>query len=43
MFTPISRPGKHAELLKVYFEPLMKKLRFSALVAFKSDFRLKIQ
>ena len=33
MFTPISRPDKHAELLKIYFKPLVKKLNFSTLVA----------
>ena len=36
MFAPISRPDKHAELLKIYFKPLVKKLNFSAFVA-KSD------
>ena len=35
-FAPISRPDKHAELLKNYFIPLVKKLKFSTLVA-KSD------
>ena len=35
-FTLISRPDKHAELLKIYFKPLVKKL-----VA-KSDLRFKI-
>ena len=34
-FTPISRPDKHAELLKIYC-----KLKFSTLVA-KSDLRFK--
>ena len=29
VFTPISRPDKHAELLKIYFKPLIKKLKFS--------------
>ena len=38
MFTPISRPEKHAELLKNYFEPQFKKLKFSTLVA-KFDLR----
>ena len=33
VFTPISRPDKHAELLKYYFKPLVKKLKFSTLVA----------
>ena len=33
VFTPISRPDKHDELLKNYFKPLVKKLKFSALVA----------
>ena len=28
-FTPISRPDKHAELLKNYFKPRVKKLKFS--------------
>ena len=36
MFTPISRPDKHAELLKIFFKPLIKKLQFPTLVA-KSD------
>ena len=36
--TRISRPDKHAELLKNYFKPLVKKLKFSTLVA-KSDLR----
>ena len=40
MFTPISRPDKHAELLKFHFKPLFKKLKFSSLVA-KSDSRFK--
>ena len=40
MFTPISRPDKHPELLKIYFKPLVKKLNFSTLVA-KSDLRFK--
>ena len=30
---PISRHDKHAELLKNYFKPLFKKLKFSTLVA----------
>ena len=33
VFTSISRPDKHAELLKIYFKPLVKKLKFSTLVA----------
>ena len=41
VFTPISRPDKHAELLKIYFKPLVKKLKFSTLVA-KSDLRFKV-
>ena len=28
VFTPISRPDKHAELLKIYFKRLAKKLNF---------------
>ena len=40
-FTPISRPDKHAKLLKNYFIPLVKKLKFSTLVA-KSDLRFKV-
>ena len=34
VFTPISRPDKHAELLKIYFKPLVKKLKFSTLVPY---------
>ena len=41
LFTPISRPDKLAELLKNYFKPLVKKLKFSTLVA-KSDLRFKV-
>ena len=41
VFTPISRPDKHAELLKNYFKPLVKKFKFSTLVA-KSDLRFKV-
>ena len=41
VFAPISRPDKHAGLLKLYFEPLIKKLEFSILVA-QSDLRFKI-
>ena len=37
-FTLISRPDKHAELLKNNFKPPVKKLKFSTLVA-KSDLR----
>ena len=33
VFTPISRPDKHVELLKIYFKPLIKKLKISTLVA----------
>ena len=40
-FTPISRPDKHAEPLKIYFKPLVKKLKFSTSVA-KSDLRFKV-
>ena len=36
MFKPISRPDNNAGLLKIYFKPLVKKLKFSTLVA-KSD------
>ena len=32
VLTPISRPDKHAELLKIYFKPLVK-LKFSTLVS----------
>ena len=41
VFSPISRPDKHAELLKNYFQSLGKKLKFSTLVA-KSDLRFKV-
>ena len=41
MFTPIPRPDKHAELLKNYFKLLIKKLKFSTLVA-KFDLRFKV-
>ena len=41
LFTPISRPDKHTELLKIYFKPLVKKLNFSTLVA-ESDLRFKV-
>ena len=40
-FTPISRPDKHIELLKIYFKPPIKKLKISTLVA-KLDLRFKI-
>ena len=40
-FTPILRPNKHAELLKIYFKPLVKKLNFSTLVT-ESDLRFKV-
>ena len=33
VFTPILRPDKHAELLKIYFTPLVKKLKFSTVIA----------
>ena len=33
VFTPISRIDKHADLLKIYFKPLVKKLKFSTLVS----------
>ena len=41
VFPPISRPDKHDELLKIYFRPLVKKLKFFTLVA-KSDLRFKV-
>ena len=41
VFAPFSRPDKHAELLKNYFKQLVKKLKFSILVA-KSDLRFKV-
>ena len=40
MFTPISKPHKYAELLKIYFQILVKKLKFYTLVS-KSDLRVK--
>ena len=40
VLTHISRPNEHAELLKIYFKPLVKKLKFSTLCA-KSDLSLK--
>ena len=33
IFTPVSRPDKHVELLKIYSKSLVKKLEFSNLVA----------
>ena len=33
VFTPISRPDKHVEQLKIYLKPLVKKLFFHTLVA----------
>ena len=36
LFAPISRLNKHAELLKIHFKLLIRKLKFSPLVA-KSD------
>ena len=41
MFKHISGPDKHAELLKIYFKSLVKKLKFSTLVA-KSDLGFKV-
>ena len=41
MFTPISRPDKHAELLKIYLKLLVKRLKISTLVA-KSNLRFKV-
>ena len=41
VFTPISRPDKHAELLQIYFKPLVKQLKFSTLVA-ETDLRFKV-
>ena len=41
VFPPISRPDKHAELLKISYKPLVKKLKFSTLVA-KFDLRFKV-
>ena len=41
MFTLISRPDKHAELLKIYFKPLVKKLKISILIS-KSDLRFEV-
>ena len=39
-FPPVSRPDKHAELLKIYLKPLVKMLKFSTLVA-KSNLTFK--
>ena len=36
VFSPVSRPDKHVELLKIHFKSLVKELKFSTLVA-KSD------
>ena len=41
VFTPISIPDKHVELLKIYVKPLIKKLKISKLVA-KSVLRFKV-
>ena len=41
VFTSISRLDKHTELLKIYFKPLVKKFRFSTLIA-ESDLRFKV-
>ena len=41
MFKPISKPDKHAELLKIYFNTLVKKLKFSIVVV-GFDLRFKI-
>ena len=41
MFTLISRPNNHAELLKIYFKPLVKKLKNSILIS-KSDLRFEV-
>ena len=41
VFPPISRPDELAELLKYYFKPQVKKLKFSTVVA-KSDLRVKV-
>ena len=42
MVTPISRPDKHDELLKIYFKPPIKKLKISTSVA-KLDLRFKLK
>ena len=34
MFPPISRPDKHAELLNIYFKPLVKKFTSVAKIDF---------
>ena len=41
VFTLISRSDKHVELLKIYFKPLVKKLKITTSVA-KSDLRFKV-
>ena len=41
VYTHFSISDNHAELLKNYFNPLVKKLKFSTLVA-KSDLRCKV-
>ena len=38
---PFPGPDKHAELLKIHFKPLVKKLKFSTFVA-KSDLRFNV-
>ena len=40
-FTPISRHDEHAKLFKIFFKPLVKKLKISTLAG-KSNFRLKV-
>ena len=37
MFTPVVRPDKHSELLKIYFKPLAKQVKiiqFGSLILF---------
>ena len=41
-FTPISRPDKHAKLFKIYFKPLVKKLKLLITLIAKSDMSLKL-
>ena len=41
LFTPISRHNKHAELLKIYFQPLVKTLKISTLATY-SGLRFKV-
>ena len=41
VYTHFKTHDKHAELLKIYFKPLVKKLNFSTLVA-ESDLRFKV-